>query len=69
MCLITALRRKRQVNLCELETTLIYTASSRLAGVKSRDSVLKKKKIFFTNYMDDSVAAGKKKTREPETVT
>jgi hypothetical protein len=44
MPLIPALRRQRQVDLCEFEASLVYTASSRTARVTQRNSVLEKNK-------------------------
>ena len=41
--LIPALRRQRQVDLCELEASLVYRVSSRTARAIQRNPVLKKK--------------------------
>jgi hypothetical protein len=47
MPLIPALRRLRQVDLCEFEASMIYIASSKIARTTLRDPVLKKKGIFI----------------------
>ena len=44
MPLILALRRQRQVYLCEFKASLVYIASSRPAGTKNGDPVSKKTK-------------------------
>jgi len=42
--LIPALRRQRQVELCEFEASLLYKASSRTARATQTDPVLKNQK-------------------------
>ena len=44
MPLVPALGRQRQADLCELEASLVYRASSRIARTAQRNSVSKKKK-------------------------
>ena len=48
MPLIPALRRQRQVDLCEFEASLVYRASSRtVRAVTQRNPVLKLKSCIF----------------------
>jgi hypothetical protein len=49
MPLIPALRRQRQVNLCEFKVSLVYRVSSRTARATQRDSALKNKTNEPTN--------------------
>ena len=50
--LIPALRRQRQVDLCEFEASLVYRARSR--AVTQRNPVSKKKKNRFLGVMAQS---------------
>ena len=43
MPLIPAVRRQRQVDVCEFEASLVYRVSSRTARATERNPVLKKK--------------------------
>jgi hypothetical protein len=47
--LIPALRRQRQVYLCEFKASLVYIVNSRTARATQRDLVSKEKKIYTKN--------------------
>ena len=51
MSFIPALRRQRQVGLCEFEASLVYRVSSRRARTMRRDFLKKNNKICVCVYI------------------
>ena len=51
MPLIPALRRQRQVHLCEFKTSLVYRTSSRIDRARQRDSASKNKQTNKQNKL------------------